>query len=464
MRIRYGIGAACPAALIRHTWLDRAGTCRVGPPAVSPAGYTSVEPRTVHGPARMARNVQPWTDQDGPGADIAMGMLTHLADPSPNGVAECEQVTRTISSGPSSSPSEATYRLVPESGIPGSRRSQTLRDRPLARLLAEVDPPPSAGLPPASALPSTVSAGPRSSRAYGAGDVLACRYRLIEPLGAGGMGSVWRARSLGLDVDFALKLIHPNTEMPRAEERLQKEARAAARLSHPAAVRVFDLLATEAGDPCLVMELLRGTPLSKKIEGEGPLSPLEAVRVILPIVDALAAAHREGVVHRDVKPANVMLVEERGRPVPKLIDFGIAGAVGGKGLSKLTERGMVLGSPVYMAPEQVRADADADERTDVWGVCVTLHEILTGQRAFQAATLFQTMKNVLEQPACRPPALDTQPVLWAILERGLAKEPEGRWPSMMELGRALARWGIERGVSVDAGGVPLAGCWLSGER
>jgi serine/threonine-protein kinase len=127
-------------------------------------------------------------------------------------------------------------------------------------------------------------------------------------------------------------------------------------------------------------------------------------------------------------------------------------------------RGMMMGSPVYMAPEQVRALGDLDQRTDVWGLCVTLYELASGERPFDATTTRETVLQVLGTRAPRPAALDTEPALWSIVQRGLAKAPEARWPSMSALGRALAVWAAERGVISDASGAVLASCWLSPSR
>jgi len=300
-----------------------------------------------------------------------------------------------------------------------------------------------------------------SSACYRPGDILAGRYRLVEPLGEGGMGSVWRARSLGLDVDVALKLIRPDTDVPQAAERLLKEARAAARVVHPAAVRVYDYCLTEAGDPFLVMEFLQGTSLARHLTVAGPMTPVEAVCTLLPIIGALAAAHREGIVHRDVKPANIMLVQEGERTVPKLIDFGIVGVIDPVWSRKLTVRGLMLGSPVYMAPEQVRALSDPDHRTDVWGICMTLYEALSGERPFDAPTTREIVLRILGTRAPRPVSLAEEPDLWSILQRGLSKSPDARWPSMGALGRMLATWAAERGVLCDSSGAALAPCWLA---
>jgi serine/threonine-protein kinase len=296
---------------------------------------------------------------------------------------------------------------------------------------------------------------------YRPGDVLSFRYRLIEPIGEGGMGSVWRARSLGLDMDVALKLIRPDTEVPHAGERLLKEARAAARVVHPSAVRVFDYSVTESGDPFLVMELLTGPSLASRLAEEGRLPALEAVQLILPVIGALAVAHREGIVHRDVKPANVMLVEDGGRVIPKLIDFGIAGVASTSWSRKLTAHGMLIGSPIYMAPEQVRGKGgDPDERTDVWGVSTMLYELVSGLRPFGGQNSASIIIDIIYARLPRPEQLAADRKLWAIVEKGLAKAPEDRWPTMNALGEALAGWAVASGAEYDITGASLAVHWL----
>ena len=301
---------------------------------------------------------------------------------------------------------------------------------------------------------------PSIRSSYRAGDVLAHRYRLVEPIGQGGMGSVWRARSLGLDLDVALKLIRRDTEVPYAGERLLKEARAAARVVHPAAVRVFDYSVTEFGDPFLVMELLTGPSLASRITEEGPMRAVQAVQLILPVIGALAVAHREGIVHRDVKPANIMLVDDGDRIIPKLIDFGIAGVAATGWSRKLTAHGMLLGSPIYMAPEQVRGGGgDPDERTDIWGVCTVLFELMSGARPFSGQNSATIILEILYARLPRPEPLTADRRLWSIIERGLSKAPEDRWPTMAALGQALARWAIANGAEHDVTGASLAVHW-----
>ncbi len=320
-------------------------------------------------------------------------------------------------------------------------------------------PPPDTAPAPASA--STAPSPPSLALgAYAAGDVLAQRYRLVEQIGRGGMGAVWRARSLSLELDVALKLIRRDAEVQHAAERLLKEARAAARVAHPSAVRVFDFGVTQAGDPFLVMELLHGTSLSQRLTELGRLPALEAVQIVLPVAGALAAAHREGVVHRDVKPANIMLLQQGAAVVPKLIDFGVAGVSAAVWAKRLTTHGMMIGSPVYMAPEQIRGGADPDDRTDVWGLCTSLYELVSGARPFPGTSSVTVIFDILNTRLRRPEQFADHQDLWMIVERGLAKAPADRWPSMAALGRALADWALLRGATFDATGASLAVHWL----
>jgi serine/threonine-protein kinase len=355
---------------------------------------------------------------------------------------------------PPAAPVPAAITDELDAPTPRMRRSPALGGRsvdPDAVTIASDRPPPMPSPEPPAAIQS----------AYKAGDVLAHRYRLIEPIGEGGMGSVWRARSLGLDLDVALKLIRRDTEVPHAGERLLKEARAAARVVHPSAVRVFDYSVTDAGDPFLVMELLTGTSLATRLAESGPLAAMEAVQLLLPVIGALSVAHREGIVHRDVKPANIMLIDESGRVIPKLIDFGIAGVAATAWSRKLTATGMLLGSPIYMAPEQVRGGgSDPDERTDVWGVCTMLYELVSGVRPFGGQNSASIILDILYAKLPRHDALTADPKLWAIVERGLSKSSADRWPSMGALGQALAAWAIGNGAEHDITGASLAVHWL----
>ncbi len=204
------------------------------------------------------------------------------------------------------------------------------------------------------ALPDTPSPAANQLQA---GAVIAGKYRLDELLGTGSQGMVWKAHNLDLDLPVAIKLMHPPSEAGLAliPDRLFREAHAAATLGHPGIVRIFDFGRTSEGLPYLTMELLRGTTLASHLKDAGRLSPELAVRLVLPVADALAAAHAQGIVHRDVKPDNILLSLCGDMMHPKLLDFGIARVAGGQ---SLTQAGTVVGTPNYLPPEQARGLED----------------------------------------------------------------------------------------------------------
>ncbi|WP_437852478.1 protein kinase domain-containing protein [Sorangium sp. So ce363] len=307
---------------------------------------------------------------------------------------------------------------------------------------------------------SSVRGSPQRERAVG--EVLAGKYQIVGRLGAGGMGTVWRARSLWLDVDVAIKVLHEEQLDGHAAERLLREARATAKLGHPAIVRVFDFGETDAGEPFLVMELLEGTPLSSWLEARGRVPAEQAVQMLLPVACALATAHAQRIVHRDIKPANILIVPDgAGGHVPKVVDFGIA-KLANAASPAITQRGMIVGSPEYMSPEQADGQLDVGEQTDVWAFSVVMYELITGRRPFSGETLSAVIVAIFsKEPAPTTELGAGDEALWAILQRGLAKSPADRWPSMRALGRALAAWAVERGVTADVAGTSLAHQWLA---
>jgi serine/threonine protein kinase len=293
-----------------------------------------------------------------------------------------------------------------------------------------------------------------------AGDVLAGKYEIVGLLGAGGMGTVWRARCRVLDIDVAIKVLRHDRGDEVAVERLRREARATARLGHPAIVRVFDFGETDAGEPFLVMELIEGQSLADWLSVQGRVPAELAVQMILPIAAGLAAAHAQGIVHRDVKTENILLARGRdGACVPKIVDFGIAKLSTRNG-PILTEEGTILGSLPYMPPEQ--ADGrEVDEQADVWALCVVLYELIAGRRPFEGKTLaavLVALHTTLPTPTTELAAGDAE--LWAIISHGLKKSRAARWHTMQALGEALALWAIERGVTADVMGASLQHCWL----
>lgn len=299
-----------------------------------------------------------------------------------------------------------------------------------------------------------------SSRHYIAGAVIGGKYELVRSLGEGGMGSVWLAKNLALDSEVALKLLRAELDSEDAGERLLLEARAAARLGHRAIVRVFDFGHTEQGDPYLVMELLDGQSLAEILSLRGRLSPVKAVQMLLPVADALGIAHASGIVHRDLKPENIFLARETRRTQPKVVDFGIAKVQSSTPSRALTQQGTVLGSPGYMAPEQARGLSSIDHRCDVWAFCVVLYECVTGRLAFDGENYNAIMRSIIEDPVVPSVELAAgDAALWEIIERGLRKDRDERWPSMHELGAALARWLMANAVDQDVCGEPLR-AWL----
>jgi serine/threonine-protein kinase len=251
-------------------------------------------------------------------------------------------------------------------------------------------------------------------------------YDVEEEIGRGGMSVVYRATDLRLRRDVAVKVLPPDLAF-RADvrARFQREAETAARLSHPHIVPIYSV-----GDRddivYLVMALVVGEPLGARLARLGPMPPDEARDILRAVADALAYAHSRGVVHRDIKPDNILLDAESGRPM--VTDFGIARAA--EADSRLTVTGTAMGTPTYMSPEQAMGERDLDGRSDIYALGVVAYQMLTGQPPFVAAnTPAMLMKHVSERP--RPLAERRHglpPGLCAAVERALAKRPEDRWP------------------------------------
>jgi serine/threonine-protein kinase len=273
------------------------------------------------------------------------------------------------------------------------------------------------------------------------------------------MGIVWHARNEALGKDVAVKLLRSGKGDGEAAKRFFREARAAASIDHPAVVRVFDCGRTESGHPFIVMERLRGCTLAELIEERQVLPAIEVVRGALPIVDGLACAHERGVVHRDLKPENVFLSREAGQLFPKVLDFGIAKMPDSDPDLRVTRNDTIVGSPVYMAPEQARGFRDVDHRCDIWAICVVIYEAVTGRSPFEADTYNATLASVLVDEV--PPFLEAagEEGLWDVLSIGLRKERDERFQSMRALGDALARYLARHGVTNDVRGVPLSATW-----
>jgi serine/threonine-protein kinase len=276
--------------------------------------------------------------------------------------------------------------------------------------------------------------------------VLLGKYRLLRRMGAGGMAVVFEAVHTRLAQRVAIKVLRDeHAADPVLVERFEREGRAIGKLRSRHVVRVLDVDATPAGAPYLVMELLEGTDLSDELARRGPLPVGEAVGYVLQACSALAEAHAQGIIHRDIKPSNLFLARESGAKLIKVLDFGIAQEVAGG--ERLTRTESVMGTPLYMAPEQFRSAREVDARADVWALGVTLHELLAGQPPF-VGTAATIGISILTDPA---PPLDqvrreVPPSLAAIVCRALEKDRARRYGSARELGEALA--GFAEGVVI----------------
>ncbi|MGE5801153.1 MAG: protein kinase domain-containing protein [Gemmatimonadota bacterium] len=265
--------------------------------------------------------------------------------------------------------------------------------------------------------------------------VIAGRYQVHRELGAGGMGTVFLAHDRELGEDVALKVLHAGllAEDPLRLERLRSEIKLARKISHPNVVRSHDIGEWE-GTHYITMEFIRGVTVADLLERRGRLTVESTLAIGTQLADALAVAHDQDIVHRDIKPQNLM-IDESG--VLKVADFGLARTV--QRTKALTQAGYVIGTVRYMAPEQLLG-GDLDARTDLYAVGLVLFECLTGRLPFEASSPMALLAELMEQkvPDVSTMASDTPPALGAVINRLLEREPEKRFASARELSEALA--------------------------
>src|SRR5215813_15460632 len=257
------------------------------------------------------------------------------------------------------------------------------------------------------------------------GETLAGKYKIEERLSVGGMGAVYRGTHILMDKKVAIKVLRPSLAADETiVARFSREARAASKISHPHALSVTDFGESEGGIVFLVMELLSGSTLKEVIRREGPLPLPRTVEIMRQVGSALAAAHAEGVIHRDLKSDNIMLINAGAGDYTKVLDFGIAKIQEPLGHDpRLTAPDLIIGTPQYMSPEQCSQSEEIDARSDVYSLGVILYEMLVGNVPFSAESPTGIMlKHLQEQP---PPILEARPELprgvATVVARALAK-------------------------------------------
>jgi serine/threonine-protein kinase len=283
------------------------------------------------------------------------------------------------------------------------------------------------------------------------GTVLAGKYRVDRILGEGGMGVVVAATDIQLERRVAIKFLLPDyAKHHEATERFLREARAAVKIQSEHVARVIDVGTMESGAPYMVMEYLEGRDLAALIDDRRQIPVEEAIAYVLEACDAIAEAHSVGIVHRDLKPANLFLTKQPDGSVRiKVLDFGISKALmtAGTGIDpSLTRTSSMMGSPLYMSPEQMKSAKNVDPRTDVWALGVIAYELLTGEPPFYAESIPElSAKVLLEEPkpirSYRP---DVPEALEAVVKHALAKDTAARFSTVADLAGALSSFGPAR--------------------
>lgn len=276
------------------------------------------------------------------------------------------------------------------------------------------------------------------------GETLAGKYRVERVLGQGGMGIVVAARHLELEQRVAIKfLLGASAQREAAMDRFLREARAAAQVKSEHVCQVYDVARLESGEPYIVMEYLEGRDLAHALKSDGPFSVRTASSWVIEACAALSEAHARRIVHRDLKPANLFLAERaNGTTCIKVLDFGISKL---PDLNDITATSTMMGSPVYMSPEQMESARDVDARTDIWSLGVILHELVAGEPPFAASNMIRLTVKVREEApptlAGRVEGVDAD--FDAIVAKCLAKNPSDRYEAASELAVALARFASE---------------------
>jgi serine/threonine-protein kinase len=285
------------------------------------------------------------------------------------------------------------------------------------------------------------------------GDTLAGKYQVIRKLGEGGMGVVYEAMHTRIQQRVAIKMLLPEVlDLPEVVPRFEREARAAGKLRSDNTARVLDVDLSENGLPYMVMEYLDGVDLGHMLEKNGALPVQEAVDYVLQACNAMAEAHAEGVIHRDLKPSNLFVTH--GRKV-KVLDFGISKLENDKE-ARVTATQAVVGTPLYMSPEQVRSAKHVDARTDIWSLGIILYELVTGRTPFEGSTTAAAAAICIDNP---PPIAtfrqDVPPELEYAIMIALQKEPNNRFGNVQLLAQAIAPFGTGAIAAPDTAPAPF---------
>jgi len=279
-----------------------------------------------------------------------------------------------------------------------------------------------------------------SNRAW-LGKVVDGRYRVIEVIGRGGMGVVYRVEHLRMGKVAAMKVLHRDLASdPDVIDRFEREAAAISKLHHPHTVQVFDF-GTANDALYLIMEFVRGVDLAKMIVRDGPLPWSRAAPVLAQVCSALQEAHELGIVHRDLKPENVLITRTAGgRDYAKVLDFGLAKLEQQKAPSSATDKQQIVGTPFFMSPEQIRGD-DVDVRSDIYSFGAMMFEVLTGQHLFDGGTAVGVLTKHLtaepDAPSMRAPKMGIDPRVDHLCRKAVAKDPAKRWQTAAELAQAI---------------------------
>jgi eukaryotic-like serine/threonine-protein kinase len=276
-------------------------------------------------------------------------------------------------------------------------------------------------------------------------DILNGQFQILQKIGSGGMGSVYKALQPAMNRMVAVKILHPKLANRKdLVSRFRREARAMSHLTHPNTVKVHLYGELEDGSLYIVMEYLEGKNLNQTVRGEGPMSIERGLPILIQACNALEEAHRAGIVHRDLKPENIFVTHQGGmRDYAKVLDFGLAKVTEREmrpGSVILTQEGMVFGTPEFMSPEQAQGKT-LTAASDIYSLAVILYEVLTGKLPFEAKNPMEYIQlHVTAKPkpiSERVPGKTFPPLLWTVIEKALAKKPEDRFGSAAEFAHAL---------------------------